>query len=456
MIELEALLLPERVAPALRQGGLREGLDTKASLFARAAESLRDAGVVGPARGYFVPGRIEVLGKHTDYCAGRSLVAAVERGICMVAVPRADGRVCIRANDEGDDVQFAWDPELEVPTAHWSNYPMTVARRLARNFTSTCSKGADIAFAGDLPQASGMSSSSAVVIATYRALADIEGIEATAAFASQVPDTLALAEYLGTNENGQSYGTLEGDRGVGTFGGSEDHTAILCSRPDALGLYRYCPTRFEQHVAVPPGWVFALGVSGVVANKTGAARDQYNRASLLVRGLVQAWNDAGAGEQQYLAQILASAPDAAVRLRSALAAGHGGFSAAELEQRLHHFEVEDALIGDAVSALAAADMETFGAAVSRSQQYTDTLLNNQVPETIHLARSAARYGAAAASAFGAGFGGCVWALVRSDTAAQFLSAWADDYHDRFSQRRQNSRFFVSPAGPATFELAFSV
>ncbi|MFP6644278.1 MAG: galactokinase family protein [Candidatus Latescibacterota bacterium] len=452
MKQLGQFASPESVAAALRAGGLRDGIDTKANLFTRAANRLLAAGGSRAARAYFVPGRIEVLGKHTDYCGGRSLVAAVERGICLVAAPRDDGQVHIHALDADDSVWFGWDPDLDVPVGRWTNYPMTVARRLARNFPDTCRRGADIAFAGDLPQASGLSSSSALVVATYRALADVEGVEETAAFTAEVGDELSLAEYLGTHENGQSYGTLTGDRGVGTFGGSEDHTAILCSQPDALGQFGYCPTRFEARVPVPEGWVFALGVSGVVAEKTGAAQVLYNRASLSVRSLVDAWNAAGEGDQVYLARILASSPDAPSRLRAAVAAGYGDFTAAELEQRLSHFEAEDALIDSAAKALAVGDLDAFGESVARSQEWTESMLGNQVPETILLAQAARHHGAAAASAFGAGFGGCVWALVRSDGAADFLQAWAGAFHGRFPSRIGASHFFTSPAGPAAFEL----
>ncbi|MGH7448520.1 MAG: galactokinase family protein, partial [Longimicrobiales bacterium] len=42
---------------------------------------------------FFVPGRIEVLGKHTDYAGGRSLLAAVHRGFVVAAAPRPDGAV---------------------------------------------------------------------------------------------------------------------------------------------------------------------------------------------------------------------------------------------------------------------------------------------------------------------------------------------------------------------------
>ena len=70
----------------------------KEKLFERARRALGDDGPAkaGPyqeSRAFFVPGRLEVLGKHTDYAGGRSLLCTVERGICLVAAPRDDDRV---------------------------------------------------------------------------------------------------------------------------------------------------------------------------------------------------------------------------------------------------------------------------------------------------------------------------------------------------------------------------
>ncbi|MBT4501800.1 MAG: hypothetical protein HOC74_28980, partial [Gemmatimonadetes bacterium] len=150
----------------------------KGNLFARAAGALTAAGVDGgkEARAFFVPGRIEVLGKHTDYAGGRSIVTAVEQGFCMVGVAREEAVIEVHAADLGEKAEFAFDPELVATHGHWSNYPMTVARRLARNFPGE-RRGADIAFVSDLPPASGMSSSSAMMVATYLVLAAINRLE---------------------------------------------------------------------------------------------------------------------------------------------------------------------------------------------------------------------------------------------------------------------------------------
>ncbi len=73
-------------------------------------------------------------------------------------------------------------------------------------------------------------------------------------------------------ENGQTYKSLTGDGGVGTFGGSQDHTAILTSEAGHLKQYSFCPVRFERTIKLPEDCVFVIGVSGVVADKTGSAK----------------------------------------------------------------------------------------------------------------------------------------------------------------------------------------
>ena len=61
-------------------------------------------------------------------------------------------------------------------------------------------------------------------------------------------------------------------------------------------------------------------------------------------------------------------------------------------------------------------------------------------------------GAAAASAFGAGFGGAVWALVPGDGAESFLESWSADYVERFPEHRMRAQFFWTGAGGPASEL----
>src|SRR6266705_5107272 len=77
----------------------------KAKLFVEARNALRAAGVTSDDLHYcFAPGRIEFLGKHTDYAGGRSLICALERGFCVVATRRPDYRVRIRDARGGEIV----------------------------------------------------------------------------------------------------------------------------------------------------------------------------------------------------------------------------------------------------------------------------------------------------------------------------------------------------------------
>ena len=102
--------------------------------------------------------------------------------------------------------------------------------------------------------------------------------------------------------------------------------------------------------------------------------------------------------------------------------------------------------------LAAGDVAGLGEPVAQSQALAESALRNQIPETSYLARRATELGAAAASAFGAGFGGSVWALVRNARCPASCPAWRDDYLARFPERRSRAEFFPSSPGPAATEL----
>jgi galactokinase len=75
------------------------------------------------------------------------------------------------------------------------------------------------------------------------------------------------------------------------------------------------------------------------------------------------------------------------------------------------------------------------------------MLHNQIPETVFLARRARELGAVAASAFGAGFGGSVWALVARREAEALAARLAADYRERFPQHADLAEVFVTQAGP---------
>ena len=426
----------------------------KGRLFAQATKSLRETGGSNDDLHYFfVPGRIEFLGKHTDYGGGRSLICALERGFCVVASARDDSIVQITDVGRLDRVEFNLSPELCPRVGHWSNYPMTVAGRVAQNFPGPL-RGADIVFASDLQPAAGLSSSSALVIAVFSALGGINALDEREEYRREITSAEDLAGYLGTIENGQSFGSLAGSKGVGTFGGSQDHTAILCCSPGKLSQYSFCPVRREKSVELPGDYLFVIGVSGVSADKTGEALEKYNRVSLLASELLRIWRSSTGRGDATLMSALTSSTDACERMRMLLRTSPvSAFSFQELHNRLEQFIAECTEIIPGVSkALQVGDVDAIGPLVDRSQEGAERLLGNQVPETIALARIARSLGAAAASAFGAGFGGSVWALVKTDRADSFKAEWAGQYESLFPNSAQKSEFFLTCAGPSVIEF----
>jgi galactokinase len=429
--------------------------ERKAELFGRASLALQSCSRPEPSEeaSYFVPGRIEVLGKHTDYAGGRSLLCAIERGFCVVAFSRPDPRVKIADAVRHQECEFILADDLDTTIGDWSVYPKTVARRIARNFPGRL-RGVDMAFANDLPSSAGLSSSSAFVVATFLALSDLNHLQRHPAYQDNIKTTEDLATYLGCIENGRTFGTLAGDAGVGTFGGSEDHTAILCCRAGRLTQFRFCPVRPEGVVELPSGCVFAVGVSGVVADKTGSAREKYNRASRTAATILDTWQAASGRKEPTLLDLVEHSPDAPQRIRQLLVQSlHRDFPSEGLLDRFEQFLAECTdIIPKAVAALARGDLEGFGILADKSQAGAERGLGNQVPETRELARLARALGAKGASAFGAGFGGAVWALIKSDRSDEFLVKWRRAYHERFPDRAGVSDFFPCRPGPSALRL----
>jgi len=436
--------------PLLAAGFGLTDTDSRAAMFCTVADRFAARTGRTPRWAWFVPGRIEVFGKHTDYAGGRSLVAAVPRGFAFVAGPRADGRVRVIDARWGDEVELdPWDRSQRY--RGWKNYVAVVARRLAWNFPGA-SLGLDVALVSDLPRAAGLSSSSALVVGLGTALIRRARLDSRPEWSAAIGSTLDLAGYLGAVENGLTFSTLTGTSGVGTHGGSEDHTAILTGRADHVRAYRYLPVRHLGDVRLPDAWRFLVMASGIQADKAGTVRERYNRASLGTRALVAVWNAATGQARATLAEVLSSHPDAPGELARLVArTGHGDFSPPDLETRLAHFVAEDRRVAEALEAFASADAVRLGALARDSQSEAATLLGNQIPETIHLAAIALESGAFAATSFGAGFGGSVWAAVPADEAGAVRERWHAAYRVAHPNVGEVESFVTRPA-PGVTEL----
>jgi galactokinase len=425
---------------------------SRAALVQHTERVFRDRVGRPPAWRWFVPGRIEVFGKHTDYAGGRSLMTAVPRGFAAVAAPRDDHHVTVC--DASDGRAVAIDVWNDPPRRGWEVYPATVVRRLGANFPDA-RMGTDLVFLSDLPHAAGLSSSSALVVAVATALIRRGELDQSPLWTSAIRSLHDLAWYLGCVENGLDYPGLPGAAGVGTLGGSEDHTAILTCRAGHLSQNRYAPIAHLGDVAMPSAWTFVVATSGVQADKAGGALDRYNRLSRATAVLTKLWNesrDPASTPAPTLAAVLASAPDAAARLLTLTeASSNPAFDSDTLARRLSQFMREDARVPEAARAFAAADVIELAALTADSQRDADRLLGNQIDETRALVRAALGAGAAAASSFGAGFGGSVWALAPADEAERVGALWVKAYRARCPHAGP-AEWFVAAPGPGRLAL----
>ena len=287
---------------------------------------------------WFVPGRLEVLGKHTDYAGGPSLLAAVDRGVVVDLTDGADAIVVESAALPGRlELRPGVDPGL--PGGHWGHYVQSVLDRLHLNFGEL--RPAQLSVESDLPLASGMSSSSALVAggpARGRHLRRLGGPHRHAVLPRGAADRVHVLPHRGAADG-----------------------------PDARGL------------------VFRRGGLGRVG------REDRRRAGLLQRGLA-AGPRAGRGVELGHRPLRRHAGRGAGQQRGR-PPGPGG-----------HLRGRRLAGGPA-----------------------DQALGNQIPETNRLQSLARELGAPAASGFGAGFGGSVWALVPTVDADAFAASWLERY-----------------------------
>jgi len=430
-------------------------VDALSIAFLRTARALINYGCPGdaPSEAFFVPGRIEVLGKHTDYAGGKSIVCAVQRGFCFIAVQSLNRNFVVLDAETGEHLHLITNGNIVGQGLRWSTYPQTVVRRATKNFGPDL-RGGVVAFYSNLEGAAGMSSSSAFITGLFLSLSAINALDEHPAYRANIADREGLAHYLGAMEGGRLFRDLAGDAGVGTSGGSEDHAAILCSKPGVLRCFSYLPVHLEATMSMPFGYVFVVATSGVKARKTGAARNRYNRAAHIAAHVAAVWREATTSHATTMGEMVRDPAFSPERVREILRKNNdASFASEDCLDRFEHFYYEnERVLPGAVSALKCEDLNSFGRWVEESQEGAERLLKNQEPETAFLARSACENGAVAASAFGAGFGGAVWAMISEDGAAGFLEAWRTAYTGAFPRRRRRAKFFVEKPGPAAFRL----
>jgi galactokinase len=338
-----------------------------------------------------VPGRVNLIGDHIDYCGLSVLPAAIQRQVTLHVRTRTDPGIRISSVTAGHR-EFGIELPLEpFPAGDWGNYPKAAIAELAGDVTVP--SGFDALLESDLPQSAGLSSSSAIVVATALAFLHANRIDM---------DRAALATRLARAE-----------RYVGTEGGGMDQAILLLAQDACASVIQFEPLRATP-IAVPDGWTFLVAHSLADAKKSAAAREAYNlrpRQAEAARAAVAArLNVAGAPYRDLLRDFgVAVLLDAATDLADAT-----------LGRRFKHVITEADRVQAAARALRDRDIDDFARLMNESHESLRANCEVSTPQLDRLARKCVDAGALGARLTGAGFGGCIVALTPNESKHEVL------------------------------------
>ena len=126
----------------------------------------------------FAPGRVNLIGEHTDYNGGYVFPCTVNMGIHCSAGRRNDRKLRLYSENFPQDGEREYDLDDPVMQGCWSDYPVSVIKALAA-FGYRLESGADMLFSGDLPYGAGLSSSAAIEVLTGAVLRELFGLPLT-------------------------------------------------------------------------------------------------------------------------------------------------------------------------------------------------------------------------------------------------------------------------------------
>ncbi len=225
------------------------------------------------------PGRINLMGRHVDHRGGYVNMMTIQREIVVVASPRQDSQVhLVNLSPEFDSGYFDIAEELpyirqfddwrdylssqrvrdfHTPSmGHWTNYVRAGIFRLCHHYPDRILRGMDAAVGGDIPMGAGLSSSSALLVASSLAMVIINELDLRPA---------GFVDLCG-----------EGEWFVGTRGGAADHAAVTLAVPGKVLPITFYPFRPGEPLDFPEGYQLVVCNSQVQAKKTQGARDLFN------------------------------------------------------------------------------------------------------------------------------------------------------------------------------------
>ncbi len=366
-------------------------------IFAHPVEAARGAfehvSSAAPEGVAFAPGRVNLIGEHTDYNEGFVLPMALEEGLAAAFAPRPDGVLRVHAANLGDTREISLD-QLRARTAAvggWFRYAAGMAWAMLS--AGIPISGANIAIAANLPPAAGLSSSAAFELVTARALAAASGVP-------WEPERAALLAQRAEQEF------------AAVACGIMDQMAVACAQ-DGQALLLDCRSRATRQVTLP------RDVRVVVMN-TGVRRSL----------TTSAYNDRRAACERAVAAVRRIDPSVTA-LRDVEAGlldrARGGMDPVDF-RRAAHVVAEIPRPEQLAAAFVTRDLVAAGRLMNASHESLRDLYDvscRELDVLVELARAAP--GCHGARLTGAGFGGCAIALVEADAVEAFSSVVPQRY-----------------------------
>lgn len=380
------------------------------TLAAGAAGRFRERFQRAPALLLWAPGRVNLIGEHTDYSLLPVMPAAIDRGIVVAAAASDEPNVTIVSSEFLEEAHLARNGSGQPP--RWARYAAGVLRELA---TVAPGRGAHLLVTGSLPLESGLSSSSAFTLGILGALNALWGLDLDE---DALARTAALAE-----------------RHTGVETGGMDQVAIVFGLAGhALRIDFDPPSR--RPVPIPDGLALIVASSGEAAPKGGSARDAYNERVLGARLAATMLADQ-VGVDTRLPPVLRDIVDIEVvdiliedlpERISPFEVAHGAGVGVEhliqlttttlslrdkvpVKRVARHILSEAARVDLAEAALAAGDLAAFGQLLNLSHDSLRQDMRCSTPALDRLCAAMRRSGALGARLTGAGFGGYALAAV---------------------------------------------
>ena len=344
----------------------------------------------GESAVYASPGRINLIGEHTDYNGGFVFPGAVDCGIVAAIRPNGTGRVRAYSIDLGENSEFGLE-EKDAPAEGWAKYIFGVCREMTKLGVEV--RGFDCTFSGDVPLGAGMSSSAALESTFAYALNDM--------FADNRIDKFSLAKV----------GQMTEHHYVGVNCGIMDQFASVFGRKGNLMRLDCRSMEFEYFPFDPKGYRLLL-VNSVVKHELVDSPYNKRRESCerVAKALgIETLRDADFADLEAIKEKISE----------------------EDYKRARYVIGEKQRVLDVCEALEKGDYETVGARMYQTHWGMSRDYEVSCEELDFLVELAERCGVTGSRIMGGGFGGCTINLVKEELYDNFVATAKREFNEKF-------------------------